>query len=110
MPSRRNPGHNKRQKDPEDDCPEGANSPTQKSNKRDREDNLVHSAVAISPDAKQEGIVAYMAGSSHPATPRRGVGKKKTRAIEDMMEEAEDDEIQKQCNSQSRCCSKTDTH
>ena len=78
MPSRRNSDRNKHRKDSEDDCPEGASSQIQRSNKRDREDNLVHSAVAISPDAKQGSIVTYMSGLSHPATPRRGVGKKKT--------------------------------
>ena len=94
MPSRHNQGRQNNQKDPEDEAPEGANSLAQKSNKRDSEDDPVHSAVAISPEAKQGSIVAYMASSPHPATPRRGVGKKKTRAIEDMMEELEDDEIQ----------------
>ena len=94
MPSRHSSDHDNCQKGTENEWAEGPSSQTQKSNKRDREENLVHSAVAVSPDAKQGSIVAYMAGSTHPTTPRRGKGKKKTRADEDRIDEAEDEEIQ----------------
>ena len=99
MPSKRNSDRNKHQKDLEEDCPEGANAQAQKGNKRDRDDTPVHSAVAISPEAKQGSFVAYMTGLSHPSTPRRGVGKKKTKAEEDMMDDVEDDEIQDTFNA-----------
>ena len=59
-----------------------------------RQDKTGQTSVAVTPEAKRGTIVSYMSGNTFPTTPRRGEGKKKTRATEDLDDDAEDKNIQ----------------
>ena len=63
-------------------------------NKRDREGAPVQISVAVTPEARKGTIVSYMSGNTLPATPRRGQGKKESRATEDLEDDIEDKIIQ----------------
>ena len=94
MPSAHNQDATEHQKLVNDTATEGGEEIPLNGNKRDRDGTPVQTSVAVTPETRRGTIVAYMSGNTLPTTPRRGEGKKKTRATEDMEDDAEDQDIQ----------------
>ena len=94
MPSRPKQDATEYQKPLDNTAAEGGEGPPLNGNKRDRDGALVQTPVAVTPETRRGTIVADMSGNTLPTTSRRGEGKKKTRATEDMEDDAEDQDIQ----------------
>ena len=94
MPSRSKQSSNDPQKHSDNNAAEGGEEFPPNGNKRDRDGALVQTSVAVTPEAKRGNIVSYMSRNTFPTTPRKGEGKKKTRATEDLDDDTEDKDIQ----------------
>ena len=94
MPSKAKQSSTEPEKHSNNIAAEGGKKSPPNRNKRDRDEPLVQTSVAVTPEAKRGTFVSYMSGNALPTTPRRGEGKKKNRATEDMDDDFEDKEIQ----------------